>query len=82
MSKALWFLAGGLAALGVGYAVRGSGIQGLGRNRGTSPGAGPGGYCECPSCGAVEPHKTGVPCYLTPCSSCGEKMMARSHGGL
>lgn len=75
MDKVLWFLVGGLAALGVGYAVRVSGSQGLGRNRGTSPGAGPGGYCVCPSCGYSVPHTTGTPCYLTKCPSCGNSMM-------
>lgn len=46
-----------------------------GRMRGTRPGAGPGGYCVCPSCGAKVPHQVGTPCYNISCPKCGTKMV-------
>ncbi len=73
--KLIWGLIGGSVALGLGWMIFKQTNQGLGRNRGTSPGAGPGGYCVCPSCGYSAPHTTGVPCYLTKCPSCGNSMM-------
>ncbi|MFA5376653.1 MAG: hypothetical protein WC455_12975, partial [Dehalococcoidia bacterium] len=85
--KKLLYTTGLLAALGLTYLTvvftpwgegrplsRMTGVSGFGRMRGTNPGSGPGGYCECPACGAVHPHNTGAPCYLTPCPVCGAKM--------
>jgi predicted RNA-binding Zn-ribbon protein involved in translation (DUF1610 family) len=43
--------------------------------RGTRPGAGPGGECVCPSCGARLPHQAGAPCYDISCPKCGTKMV-------
>jgi len=37
-------------------------------------GAGPGGDCVCPNCGAKGTHKRGEPCYETKCAKCGSKM--------
>lgn len=48
---------------------------GMGRMGGTRAGAGPGGYCVCPSCGTKTPHQTGRPCYQTSCPKCGTKMV-------
>jgi hypothetical protein len=52
--------------------------RGLGRGRsrmgGVKAGAGPGGNCVCPSCGAVATHQAGVPCYDISCPKCGAKM--------
>ena len=47
---------------------------GRGRMGGAKAGAGPGGNCVCPSCGAVAPHQAGVPCYDLSCPKCGAKM--------
>ncbi|MDD5557428.1 MAG: hypothetical protein PHN82_09280 [bacterium] len=41
---------------------------------GNIPGAGPGGKCVCPACGATAPHTAGVPCYSLKCPSCGSPM--------
>jgi hypothetical protein len=41
---------------------------------GNRPGAGPGGACVCPSCGARLPHQVGTPCYNLSCPKCGAKM--------
>jgi len=63
--------------------------QGLGRGRGMGmgrgggrgykganrPGAGPGGFCICPSCGTKVPHQAGVPCNSVNCPKCGARMM-------
>ena len=51
--------------------------QGGGRGRmdGNRPGAGPGGECICPKCGAKASHRQGVPCYSMNCPSCGTKML-------
>jgi len=46
-----------------------------GRNQGTRPGAGPGGYCVCPACGNMVPHTTGVACYTIECPLCGSRMV-------
>jgi len=46
----------------------------LGRMSGTRAGAGPGGECVCPSCGATAPHQAGVPCYQQKCPKCGANM--------
>ncbi len=60
---------GGDAKRGIG---RGGG--GSGRMGGIHPGAGPGGNCVCPSCGAKVPHQAGTPCYNLSCPQCGTKM--------
>ena len=52
--------------------VTGSGR--LGRMSGTRAGAGPGGQCVCPSCGATAVHQVGVPCYQSKCPKCGTAM--------
>ena len=51
---------------------RGSGRGRMGGNR---PGAGPGGNCVCPSCGAEVAHQQGVPCYSMSCPKCGTNMV-------
>ena len=49
---------------------------GGGRGRmGGSWGAGPGGHCVCPSCGATVPHVRGEPCAAKDCPKCGAKMV-------
>ncbi len=47
---------------------------GRGRMGGNRSGAGPGGYCICPSCGAKILHKVSIPCYSLNCPKCGTKM--------
>lgn len=37
------------------------------------PGAGEGGNCICPNCGAKTPHQTGAPCYNQICPKCGTR---------
>ncbi|NWF75630.1 MAG: hypothetical protein HXY53_03495 [Nitrospirae bacterium] len=67
---------------GQGSAGQGGG-RGMGRGRGggrgrmggTRSGAGPGGYCVCPSCGEKVTHQPGVPCYSVNCPKCGGKMV-------
>ncbi|MDH4222287.1 MAG: FYDLN acid domain-containing protein [candidate division Zixibacteria bacterium] len=57
---------------------RGSGMgcgQGRGRMGGNRPGAGVGGSCVCPSCGAKTPHQAGTPCYDLTCPKCGNRMV-------
>ena len=53
----------------------GRGSKGMGRMRGTRPGAGSGGDCVCPNCGARMPHQIGTPCYNLSCPECGTKMV-------
>ena len=48
---------------------------GRGRMGGNRPGAGPSGYCVCPSCGTKVAHRQGVPCYSIECPKCGAKMV-------
>ena len=48
--------------------------RGRGRMGGNRPGAGPSGYCVCPSCGVKVPHQRGTPCYSISCSKCGVRM--------
>ena len=48
---------------------------GRGRMGGTRPGAGPGGDCLCPSCGARATHRVGVPCNESKCPKCGTPMV-------
>lgn len=54
---------------------RGTGGSGRGRMGGTKPGAGPAGYCVCPSCSHKVPHQVGKPCYNMSCPKCGTKMV-------
>ena len=49
--------------------------QGQGRNRALWGGAGPGGECACPTCGARMPHRAGTPCSDASCPQCGTKMV-------
>ncbi len=51
---------------------RGAGQGKMGGNR---PGAGPGGVCKCPGCGATVEHQAGTPCYQVVCPQCGSKMI-------
>ena len=53
----------------------GSGSGGRGRKGGNQPGAGPGGNCLCPNCGAKIPHKQGQPCFNVICPQCGSQML-------
>lgn len=48
--------------------------QGQGRMGGNCSGAGPGGNCVCPNCGARTSHERGMPCYEVNCPKCGAKM--------
>ncbi len=48
--------------------------QGRGRMGGNRPGAGPGGSCVCPACGAKVTHQASVPCYQINCPECGRPM--------
>ena len=50
---------------------------GRGRMRGSRAGAGPGGQCVCPSCGATLAHQVGLPCYQMECPQCGISMVRR-----
>ncbi len=47
---------------------------GRGRMGGNRAGAGPGGVCVCPSCGAEQPHRVGTPCFEQTCARCGARM--------
>ncbi len=49
------------------------GRGGMGRRGGS--GAGPGGECVCPQCGARVPHQPGVPCTQVRCPQCGTPMI-------
>jgi predicted Fe-Mo cluster-binding NifX family protein len=49
------------------------------RGRNNSPsspapeqGLGPGGFCQCPACGARVPHEQGIPCVQVRCPRCGQ----------
>ncbi len=53
---------------------RGQG-RGKGLGGGNNPGAGPAGFCICPSCQTKIEHQTGVPCYGIACPKCGTKMV-------
>jgi len=46
-----------------------------GRMKGNRSGAGPGGYCVCPSCGEKVLHQQGTPCFNLKCPKCGTKMV-------
>ncbi|MDY0096055.1 MAG: hypothetical protein RBT80_25440 [Candidatus Vecturithrix sp.] len=58
---------------------QGGGDRGGGRGRmgGNSAGAGLGGECFCPMCGATMPHQRGVPCNVLICPKCGARMTRR-----
>ena len=56
---------------GTGYGTQG---KDRGTHGGTKPGAGPEGYCVCPSCGEKLPHKRGVPCLSIKCPKCDTPM--------
>jgi hypothetical protein len=60
---------GPMTGKGIGRGGRGSGRMG-----GTRAGAGPGGNCVCPACGAKAPHQTGSPCSSIKCPKCGTAM--------
>ena len=63
----------GTGPLGQGpVAGRGGGQGRMGGNR---PGAGPGGYCICPSCGTKVGHSAGTPCASINCPSCKTRMV-------
>ena len=49
--------------------------MGRGRLGGNRAGAGPGGHCVCPSCGAKVPHQAGTPCAMMNCPKCGIRMV-------
>jgi len=49
--------------------------EGRGRMGGTRPGAGPAGFCVCPSCGHKVSHTVGTPCYSIKCLKCGINMV-------
>jgi len=59
---------------GTGPPGGGRGSGGGGRMGGTRPGAGPGGECVCPNCGATAPHQPGQPCNQVSCPKCGTRM--------
>jgi len=48
--------------------------KGIGRNQGNKAGAGPGGNCVCPKCGATSTHQAGGACYDVNCPKCGAAM--------
>ena len=50
---------------------------GRGRMSGMQAGAGPGGDCVCPSCGASATHQAGLPCYQIQCPKCGATMVRK-----
>ena len=51
----------------------------LGKNGGPYS-AGPGGECECTSCGYREPHTSGEPCTKKSCPRCGAGMKRFGYG--
>ncbi len=61
----------------IGGGPGGRGGAGGGRMGGNRPGAGPSGYCVCPSCGAKVAHTRGVPCYQQKCPKCGSQMVRK-----
>ena len=50
----------------------GRGFRG-GRQWGWGPGRSPD-NCICPNCGAIVPHRLGLPCFHTKCPKCGSQM--------
>jgi len=69
--------AGKGAGSGAGLGGGGGSGRGGGRGRmgGTRPGAGPAGFCVCPSCGHKVSHTVGTPCYSIKCPKCGINMV-------
>ena len=59
---------------GFGRGSNAENVERMGRLGGTSPGAGPGGYCVCPNCGAQIEHQQGSPCFYVKCPKCGAEM--------
>jgi len=59
-----------------GFGGRGGARAGGGRLGGQ--GAGPGGFCVCPSCGAKVEHQPGIPCTEVKCPNCGTPMIRES----
>lgn len=56
----------------------GTGPRKLGRGLGCGRkggGAGIGGECVCPNCGASNPHQRGTPCSSLTCTKCGSRMV-------
>lgn len=51
------------------------------RDRKKAAGAGPGGTCVCPRCGAKVPHVAGQPCTDLTCPVCGNQMIRTSLSG-
>jgi hypothetical protein len=52
------------------------GPKGMGRGFGRrGRGAGPTGFCICPSCGEKVEHKPGIPCSSMLCPKCGTRMV-------
>jgi len=64
---------------GRGLGRGGQGGQGNSNNRGRSRldgrGAGIGGFCICPGCGAKIEHQPGIPCTEVKCPKCGLSMI-------
>jgi hypothetical protein len=58
---------------GSGRGGQGGGSRGKGGLRGQ--GAGPGGFCVCPGCGARLEHQPGIPCTEVKCPKCGLPMI-------
>jgi hypothetical protein len=52
--------------------------RGMGQGRAQVRGAGPGGECVCPECGAKSAHQRGVPCFDVKCPKCGAAMTRRT----
>lgn len=66
----------GTVPTGQGPGTGRGGGQGDGRGRmgGNKAGAGLGGECYCPMCGATATHQRGVPCNTRTCPKCGARM--------
>jgi hypothetical protein len=59
---------------GTGRSMGGSGGRRRGRMGGNRAGAGIGGECICPVCGATTPHQRGAPCNTQTCPKCSARM--------
>lgn len=53
---------------------QGRSMGGGGRQQGGT-GAGVGGNCVCPQCGAILAHQQGQPCFEVKCPKCGAQMI-------
>ena len=49
--------------------------RGMGMGRRGMRGAGPSGFCICPSCGEKVAHQAGTPCSSMVCPKCGTRMV-------